>query len=202
MVCAGATLAAAGGLISRPEGEYASAGFHLSIHAGEDYSHPLSGLRHIDETVRFCEMRDGDRLGHALALGIEPQWWMARQGEMILPADEHLDNLVWLWHYAVTLSGRLPLAQQVQSLLARRIARFFPASGWHSVPDLTGGRHSARSSMKASIPKFFFAPGYCAETVIFDLRSCMAVLLSAHLNSAPTRLHNLEEFRSCGGAVC
>ncbi|VEC02126.1 Uncharacterised protein [Klebsiella pneumoniae] len=37
----------------------------------------------------FVKMRDGDRLGHALALGIEPQWWMARQGEMILPADEH-----------------------------------------------------------------------------------------------------------------
>lgn len=144
------------GLISRPEGEYASAGFHLSIHAGEDYSHPLSGMRHIDETVRFCEMRDGDRLGHALALGIEPQWWMARQGEMILPADEHLDNLVWLWHYAVTLSGRLPLAQQVQSQLARRIARFFPESGWQTVPDFAGSRHSAPLKHESVNPEILF----------------------------------------------
>ncbi len=157
------------GLISRPEGEYASAGFHLSIHAGEDYSHPLSGMRHIDETVRFCEMRDGDRLGHALALGIEPQWWMARRGEMILSADEHLDNLVWLWHHAVTLSGRLPLAQQVQPLLARRIARFFPASGWHSVSDLADGRHSAQLQRESADPEILFRAWLLRRNCYFRL---------------------------------
>ena len=119
------------GLMGRSEGESASTGFHLSIHAGEDYAHPASGLRHIDETVRFCEFRDGDRLGHALALGIEPTFWVERQGDMLLPLDEHLDNLVWLWHYAVELSGRLLLAQQVLPLLERRIARFSrELSGW------------------------------------------------------------------------
>ncbi|MGL6123054.1 MAG: antiviral RADAR system adenosine deaminase RdrB, partial [Shewanella sp.] len=99
------------GFKPRPDGERASTGFHLSIHAGEDYAHPASGMRHIDETVRFCEMREGDRLGHALALGIVPKQWAARQGEMMLPLDEHLDNLVWLWHHASMLSGILPLAQ-------------------------------------------------------------------------------------------
>jgi hypothetical protein len=124
------------GLASRPDGEQASSGFHLSIHAGEDYAHPLSGMRHVDETVRFCEMRDGDRLGHALALGIEPAQWVARQGEMIVPLDEHLDNLVWLWHYATTLSGRLPLAQQVLPIIERRIARIFPFTLWLEPPKL------------------------------------------------------------------
>lgn len=119
-----------------PDGERASTGFHLSIHAGEDYAHPASGMRHIDETVRFCEMREGDRLGHALALGIVPKQWAARQGEMMLPLDEHLDNLVWLWHYASVLSGVLPLAQQVLPLFERRIARFWGLSRWWQVPDL------------------------------------------------------------------
>ncbi|EHA1079311.1 hypothetical protein I8Y06_000087 [Photobacterium damselae] len=124
------------GFKSLPNGERASKGFHLSIHAGEDYAHPASGMRHIDETVRFCEMREGDRLGHALALGIVPKEWTMQQGEMMLPLDEHLDNLVWLWHHASVLSGVLPLAQQVLPLFERRIARFWRLSRWWQVPDL------------------------------------------------------------------
>lgn len=123
------------GFKSRPDGERANSDFHLSIHAGEDYAHPASGMRHIDETVRFCEMREGDRLGHALALGIVPKQWATRQGEMLLPLDEHLDNLVWLWHHASVLSGVLPLAQQVLPLFERRIIRFWRLSRWWQVPD-------------------------------------------------------------------
>lgn len=118
------------GFLSRPDGEQASAGFHLSIHAGEDYSHPLSGLRHIDETVRFSEMRSGDRLGHALALGIDPHKWVNRHGDMILPIDEHLDNLVWAWHYACELSARLPVANHVVPILQRKIARAAVYGAW------------------------------------------------------------------------
>jgi hypothetical protein len=112
------------GLLQRPFGEQGTSGFHFSIHAGEDYAHPLSGLRHIDETARFCDLRAGDRLGHGLALGIEPRSWVERQGDMILPVDEHLDNLVWAWHYATELSAELPLAAQAIPRLERRIARF------------------------------------------------------------------------------
>ncbi|WP_374518523.1 antiviral RADAR system adenosine deaminase RdrB [Undibacterium squillarum] len=124
----------------------AGTGFHFSIHAGEDYAHPASGMRHVDETVRFCEMREGDRLGHALALGIPPQIWAERQTEMLLPLDEHLDNLVWLWHYASLLSGRLPLAQQVLPILSRRIARFWRESRWWQEPDHMGGEGSRGDS--------------------------------------------------------
>lgn len=134
------------GFKSRPDGERASTGFHLSIHAGEDYAHPASGMRHIDETVRFCEMREGDRLGHVLALGIVPKQWAARQGEMMLPLDEHLDNLVWLWHHASVLSGVMPLAQQVLPLFERRIARFWSLSHWWQVPDFMADKETSVSS--------------------------------------------------------
>jgi hypothetical protein len=135
------------GFKSRPDGERASTGFHLSIHAGEDYAHPASGMRHIDETVHFCEMREGDRLGHALALGVVPKQWAARQGEMMLPLDEHLDNLVWLWHHASVLSGVLPLAQQVLPLFERRIACFWRRSSWWQVPDLMADKATSVSSV-------------------------------------------------------
>ncbi|MRV76512.1 hypothetical protein GJ700_32855 [Duganella sp. FT92W] len=112
------------GLLTRPFDERGASGFHISIHAGEDYAHPLSGMRHMDETARFCELRAGDRLGHGLALGIDPQVWVTRQGDMLLPVEEHLDNLVWAWHYATELSNVLPLAAQAVPRLERRIARF------------------------------------------------------------------------------
>lgn len=118
------------GLLPRSAHEPASSGFHLSVHAGEDYSHPLSGMRHIDETVRFCEMRDGDRLGHALALGIPPRDWMERHGEVLIPVEEHMDNLVWAWGYACKLAHRMPLAAQMLPRLEHRIGRFAPEVDW------------------------------------------------------------------------
>lgn len=118
------------GLASKPAGEPATDGLHLSIHAGEDYAHPLSGMRHIDETVHFCAMRAGDRLGHALALGISARSWVASHGDMLLPVDEHLDNLVWAWHYASIMSGRLTLAGQVLPLFERRIQTMLQYVPW------------------------------------------------------------------------
>lgn len=105
---------------------------HFSIHAGEDYAHPLSGLRHVDETVLFCQMRKGDRLGHALALGVPPGEWLGRHGRAWLSVDEHVDNLVWAWHEAQVLirDKQLPEAQCVVRRLEQRIDRFLPHVSW------------------------------------------------------------------------
>lgn len=45
----------------------------FSIHAGEDFSHLVSGLRHMEETVEFCGLGTDDRIGHGLALGLDPE---------------------------------------------------------------------------------------------------------------------------------
>ncbi|KAB0501894.1 antiviral RADAR system adenosine deaminase RdrB [Pseudomonas moorei] len=103
---------------------------HLSVHAGEDYAHPLSGLRHVDETVRFCNMRKGDRLGHALALGIAPDEWLDRHGEVLLSVDEHVDNLVWAWREAGKLKA-LEEAQRVRPRLEKRITRMLRYVTWY-----------------------------------------------------------------------
>ncbi|MFM5523737.1 MULTISPECIES: antiviral RADAR system adenosine deaminase RdrB [Aeromonas] len=169
------------GFKPQSDGERASTGFHLSIHAGEDYAHPASGMRHIDETVRFCEMREGDRLGHALALGIVPKQWAAGQGEMMLPLDEHLDNLVWLWHHASVLSGVLPLAQQVLPLFERRIARFWRWSTWWQVPDLMADDNCNESidplanfehaSLRDATPNDLYQAWYLRRNCHFRLKS-------------------------------
>lgn len=107
---------------------------HFSIHAGEDYAHPLSGLRHVEETVRFCNMRRGDRLGHALALGIAPHEWMAGHGEAVLSVDEHVDNLVWAWREAGKRRS-LKEAQCVLPRLEKRIARLLRHVSWYPWQD-------------------------------------------------------------------
>jgi hypothetical protein len=99
----------------------ATSQLHLSIHAGEDFNHILGGMRAIDETVQFCDMGRNDRLGHALALGVRPNDWINRQSEVFLTAQEHLDNLVWAWHYSIVLSGRWIHASAVAMRLAARI---------------------------------------------------------------------------------
>jgi hypothetical protein len=118
------------GLQSKSFHAAATPGLHLSVHAGEDYAHPLSGMRHVDETVVFCDMRSGDRLGHALALGIAPQTWLERHGEAVLPLDEYVDNLVWAWHHACEMSPHLELAAQIVPKLERTLRRLTPYLSW------------------------------------------------------------------------
>ena len=78
----------------------------LTFHAGESFRHLLSGLRYIDETLEFLEMQPGDRLGHALALGLDPEKWVRKnRGVILLPREEWLDNLVWFVHRLKEIGG-------------------------------------------------------------------------------------------------
>lgn len=79
----------------------------ITVHAGEDYSHILSGLRAMDEAVEFCMLGEGDRLGHGLALGVDIKLWARRQKRAYLTVGQHLDNLVWAYHQAVLLSQHI-----------------------------------------------------------------------------------------------
>lgn len=92
---------------------------HITIHAGEDFSHLLSGMRAIDEAVVFCDFQENDRLGHGLALGVVPKEWAKCQQTAYVNVGDHLDNLVWCYHKALSviqsataLIGVLPLLQE------------------------------------------------------------------------------------------
>ena len=73
----------------------------LSVHAGEDFNHIVTGMRRVHESVKFYGMQDRDRLGHALAIGLNPKEWCELNGDIFLTKQEHLDNLVWLYHQAI-----------------------------------------------------------------------------------------------------
>lgn len=96
----------------------------LTIHAGEDYSHILSGIRAIDEAVEFCQMTEGDRIGHALALGVDVQDWAKRQQTVYIPMSDQLDNLVWLYHQAINICLISERFNACLAIIQQKIARY------------------------------------------------------------------------------
>lgn len=83
-------------------------GLHFTYHAGEVYVSLCSGLRAIYETVEFLDFRRGDRLGHALALGADPQQLAeTRMRRVAVQTGEYLDNLAWMY-FMLIRSGDHP----------------------------------------------------------------------------------------------
>jgi len=68
-----------------------------TVHAGEDFVHLLTGLRRLDDAVRYLGLVEGDRIGHALALGLDPLMWSKRTARTIQSKEERLFDLVWEW---------------------------------------------------------------------------------------------------------
>lgn len=80
----------------------------LTYHAGEDFYDIADGLRAIDETVCFLDYRRGDRIGHALALGVDPRiHYQTKSMHIVLPRQNYLDNLVWLLYRGRALGVRI-----------------------------------------------------------------------------------------------
>lgn len=95
-----------------------------TYHAGEDFLDLTDGLRAIDEAICFLNLGRGDRLGHAMALGISPQqYYRVKDHTVWMPAQDLLDNLVWLlyrsmeWDVHISSSLRESLRERAEQLL-------------------------------------------------------------------------------------
>lgn len=87
----------------------------LSVHAGEDFNHIITGMRKVHETVKFYHMDERDRLGHALAIGLNPKVWAKKNLDIFVTKQEHLDNLVWLYHQANEIDGYFRFTDMLKS---------------------------------------------------------------------------------------
>ncbi len=68
-----------------------------TYHVGEDFLDIIDGLRAIDEVLLFLDFTQGDRFGHALALGVDPmEWYEAKSKRLIMPIQDYLDNIMWM----------------------------------------------------------------------------------------------------------
>ena len=79
----------------------------MTAHAGEEFLHLLGGLRRIDETIDLLNLGQGDRLGHAIALGVNPTLWAERSGGIAITKMERLFDLAWEWSFSTTRSINL-----------------------------------------------------------------------------------------------
>lgn len=68
---------------------------NFTFHAGEDFVHLLSGIRAVYEALTLLDLKVGNRVGHATAVGIEPALWRERMGrQIVVNKGQRLDDLV------------------------------------------------------------------------------------------------------------
>lgn len=95
-----------------------------TYHAGEDFLDVTDGLRAIDEAIVFLNLDCGDRLGHALALGISArEWYRVKEYKVSLPAQDYLDNLVWLYHSIIRF--KIPGMNNLKSWIEGEFQKYF-----------------------------------------------------------------------------
>lgn len=79
--------------VRRPS--WAASSIRSTIHVGEDFVRLTQGLRRIHEPIEYGLLRVGDRIGHGLALGIDPKQWASQLHQTPETLDERLDDLLW-----------------------------------------------------------------------------------------------------------
>lgn len=71
---------------------------NVTLHAGEDFTHLLTGLRAVHEPFAWELMERGDRLGHARALGEDPSSWAQKHAWVEVTAWDRLLDMGWAYH--------------------------------------------------------------------------------------------------------
>lgn len=96
----------------------------ITYHVGEDFLDIIDGLRAIDEAISFLNMRCGDRLGHALALGVDvEEWYASKSGRILITQMDYLDNLVWL--YSIIRKYRIEGCEDAMHYIEKRYDEYF-----------------------------------------------------------------------------
>lgn len=71
----------------------------MTYHVGEDFQSLVDGLRAIEEAIMFFNLNCGSRLGHALALGEDPdKYYEGKKNCILITQQDYLDNLVWVYY--------------------------------------------------------------------------------------------------------
>jgi hypothetical protein len=107
--------------------------FRFTVHAGEDFRRLAEGLRRVHEPILFHMVGPGDRLGHAVALGVDPRRWATASPLIRQPREERLEDLLWELHLyreqciAVNASRLEAVRGEVAELSSRIYDRIIPA---------------------------------------------------------------------------
>lgn len=96
----------------------------MSYHVGEDFLDVVDGLRAVDEAIQFLNLQCGDRIGHGTVLGIDIyKWYKFKRGTIILPQQDYLDNVAWMYHKLTEF--RIPNCEGLQHYLSEQFDTYF-----------------------------------------------------------------------------
>lgn len=71
---------------------------YKTYHCGEDFLHLISGIRAVYEAVTFLNLRNGNRIGHGIAIGIHPREWAETMpSKLLVSKREWLLNMILVW---------------------------------------------------------------------------------------------------------
>lgn len=81
--------------------------FGFTYHVGEDFNTLCDGLRAVYEAVNYLDLADGDRLGHASALGTDVKRYFTIKGKMINQTKQDaLDDACFLFSQVRNLENQ------------------------------------------------------------------------------------------------
>lgn len=86
-----------------------------TYHVGEEYRDIISGVRAIFEAIIFLNLKDEDRLGHAVALGIDPTLFLNDRKHITLTKGEYMDNLIFLYYIFNTCDTPICSLEEIRS---------------------------------------------------------------------------------------
>lgn len=93
---------------------------NITYHVGEDFMDIADGLRAIEEALIFLNLRNGDRLGHALVLGTDVKNYYEKRYYTICASRQViLDNLAWLHHKCIRLTGYTQLCGWLEMMFLK-----------------------------------------------------------------------------------
>jgi hypothetical protein len=137
---------------------------HLTVHVGEDFRWLTSGVRAVAEPFQWEVIERGDRIGHGIAVTLEPKrWWEDHVGEVMETTriDRFLD-LAFLAAYTKDIADCRRTPEQTKWLkneLMREAKEIWPKLTAHHSGDLIGisveiwshlGRRTTRQLMEQS----------------------------------------------------
>ena len=95
---------------------------NATYHVGEDFLDICDGLRAVDEALMFLEMRNGDRIGHGMVLGIDAwKYYENKNNVVYLQRQDLFDNLVWILYRS--LEWDIEIGQDKREWIKNEIKR-------------------------------------------------------------------------------
>src|SRR6185295_6813452 len=85
----------AAGILARKRPAWQVPRLRVTCHLGEDFVRLIQGLRRIHEPIEFGLLETGSRIGHAVALGVDPDAWAKSLTTVPQTVEERLADLLW-----------------------------------------------------------------------------------------------------------